>query len=125
MTKSQLESGMVLTNRTGARFMFYNNCVYSKSGEFLDHTNILVTKNGTWSLFERYNEDLTHDTYNEMDVIKVEVLRHAKDIWCAYTPENYVTIWERNPPKKMTVSEIESILGYKIEIIAEKENYYE
>jgi hypothetical protein len=122
MTKSELKTGMVLTNRTGERFMFHNNCVYSNSGKFLYHTNILVSENGTWSMFEKYNEDLTHNMYSSMDVIKVEVLRHAKDIWCAYTPENYVTIWERPTPKKMTVSEIESILGYKIEIIAEKEN---
>lgn len=122
MTKSELKTGMIVTYRDGKqRVVFKDTTMFECNKNF-------ITDGVNWSLLSTWEEDLTCSFFKEMDIMKVEVAtsfvmmcRNPVDIPSSYRK----TIWERPTPKKMTVSEIESILGYKIEIIAEKENYYE
>lgn len=123
MTKSELKTGMILTTRNGEDFVLLHNfyCIAQNP------INCLVSQYGQWMNLNEYDDDLIHTSMiEELDIMSVKIIYHPhklfRDKWEDIKTE---TIWERNPPKKMTVSEIESILGYKIEIIAEKENYYD
>lgn len=119
MTKSELKTGMIVTYRDGKQRVVFRDTAMSK------YNKDFVTDGVGWSSLSTWEEDLTCSLFKEMDIMKVEVAtsfvmmcRNPVDIPSSYRK----TIWERPTPKKITVSEIEDILGYKIEIIAEKEN---
>lgn len=116
MTKSELKTGHVVTYRNGEKRAVYKDTCYGAD---------YLTDGHTYRNLYNYKEDLTCSTDPMCDIVKVESTGRFVDI--ARDPNGFsgIVIWERPTPKKMTVSEIESILGYKIEIIAEKENYYE
>lgn len=115
MTKSELKNGMVVTTRDMEKYMFYKDCVYKN-----EHTlSVFAREDGVWTNIDTYSDDLTFSDCKALDIMKVEVLKHPRLAWQKYNTNNYVTIWERKSPKKMTVAEIEAILGYKVEIISE------
>jgi hypothetical protein len=115
MTKSELKTGYIVTYRNGEKRTVFLNTNRS-SADFL-------TDGSTYNSLAAYNEDLTCTFDSNRDIVKVEHTNNPVTI--SMHPgalAHLKTIWERPIPKKMTVSEIESILGYKIEIITEKEN---
>lgn len=114
MTKSELKTGMVVTARDMEKYMVYKDCAYKD-----EHTlSVLAREDGVWSSIDNYNDDLTVPDCRSLDIMKVEVPKHPRLAWQKYKESNYTTIWERKPPKKMTVAEIEAILGYSVEIIS-------
>ena len=122
MTKSELKTGMIVTRRDGKKLTVYRNCVclacYSKNNDV-----IVDALNDNWDLLDYYTEDLTHKDFHKFDIIKVELVCHPYD-YNKHTSYAKIskTLWERNDTKKLTIAEIESILGYNVEIISEKEN---
>lgn len=99
---------------------------------------ILLNSNGAWNYISDWDSDLTASVYilglgfsatstekhKSFDI--VEVYGHIKDT-DHYCFENDIStdyrplLWSRTPIKKMTVSEIEKELGYRIEIVSEEE----
>ena len=118
MTKSDLRTGMIVTYREGRRGVVYLN-VYPVQ---LDKSNDVIVDNGDgWMRLADYNEDLTCKSYDKYDIVKIESVPNV--LWFT-TPfdEKLKTkvLWERPETKKITISEIENILGYKVEIINDK-----
>ena len=113
MTKSDLRTGMLVTFRNGKKMYVYLNA----SNAFDNNANIL-TNGYTWTDLKYYNEDLTRlDIDSDMDIVAIE--RPCRAV-CLHSHKDMELIWERDASKKMTVAEIEKILGYKVEIISEK-----
>lgn len=121
MTKSELKTGMIVTQRGGKKLTVYRNCVCSFSGSI--HYDVLVDASvKCWHSLEHYTEDLKNSSgYSEFDIVKVELAYHPYD-YNKYPHEAKTSkiLWERSEIKKMTVAEIEKILGYKVEIVSEK-----
>lgn len=107
MKKSDLKSGMVVKTREDEILL-----VVEVKG-----VRTLIGRNA-WNPMRRYDDDLKHDNYEELDIMEV------------YDPEpsafasmvnlsNKKPIWVRRKKQKMTVREIEKELGYEIEIVRE------
>ena len=100
-TKDDLENKMVVELRNGLKGIIIDNLIMGKLF-FCD--------------LSEYNDDLTNLRKN-LDIVK------AYDTWEYMGFENYLNdgnlalVWEREEPVKMTKEEIESKLGYEIEII--------
>ena len=116
MTKSDLRTGMIITYREGRRGMVYLN-VYPA---MMNNSNdIIVDEGNGWMRLADYNEDLTCKNYDKYDIVKIESAPNALWFPTPFDKEMKTKVlWERT--KKMTISEIEDILGYKIEIINDK-----
>lgn len=119
MTKSDLRTGHVVTLRDGTKRMVYLNCAHNFVG--FDENVLVDMENSIWNSLDYYNEDLTHGMWESKDIVKVELVDHPYEFAKPISKvEVFKTLWIRTEPKKMTVAEIEAILGYKVEIIAEK-----
>lgn len=120
MTKSELKTGMIVTRRDGKKLTVYRNCACSASHRI--YNDVIVDAScECWHPLEYYTEDLiNNNNFPEFDIVKVELVHHPYD-YNKYPFDAKVVkvLWERNEPKKMTVAEIEAILGYKIEVVSE------
>lgn len=121
MTKSELKTGMIVTRRDGKKLTVYKDCVCAFENEI--HKNVLVdASRACWHPLDYFSEDLRNlKGYSEFDIVKVEIVHHPYDFneYPNKAKVDYVA-WERSEPaKKMTVAEIEAILGYKVEIVSE------
>ena len=116
MTKSELLTGMTVTLRNGERKIVYLKACSSYNPEGM---NILLGSTGFWGKLDNYNNDLTYNGDAQRDIIKVEIPNVIYDLFYPLSETNRSEIiWERpEPRKKTTISEIEKILGYKVEII--------
>jgi hypothetical protein len=119
MTKSELKTGMVVTRRDGMKLTVYRNCGCS-FGHTIHNDVIVNGYSENWHPLDNYTEDLLNNKgYPEYDIVKVELVHHPYDYnRYPFNAERVKTLWERKDVKKMTVAEIESILGYKVEIIS-------
>ena len=121
MTKSELKTGMIVTQRCGKKLTVYRDCACSF--EHSIHKNVFVDASAeTWHPLDYYTEDLINNKgYHEYDIVKVELAHHPYD-FNKYPFDAKVdkVLWERDNTRKMTVAEIEMILGYGVEIISEK-----
>lgn len=115
-TKSDLKTGHVVEYRDGQRRMVIGNGL-------LDGLGYLKQRNFKGC----FNDDLTSSSVNcnFMDICKVY---EVSPDFCEgldkllFNTDNLILIWERKePPKKMTISEIEAALGHRVEVVAEVE----
>jgi len=111
MTKSELKTGMIVTKRNGKKMYVYRNACTS-----LHSSCDILTDGNTWNDLSYYNEDLTYKNGADQDIVKVECVSTMVDL-CSHNRAE--TLWEREEAKKMTVAEVEAILGYKVEIVSE------
>ena len=106
MKKQDLKTGMLVQFRNGEVYMLINDA---------------LVRDGGWNSLYSFDNDL-NDIYSfdKFDIVKVsKVLQHnylMPRYWNEKTLNNNL-LWEREETKKMTVSEIQKELGYKIEII--------
>ena len=112
MTSGDLKSGMIVELRNRDRYIVLSSpgCVL---GVNVEH-GWCITLLGDKSINE-YNPNLTHITSKQKDVIKVFQVPIVN--FTSIMHENSRTIWEREKPKRMTVSEIRKELGYGVEIV--------
>lgn len=113
-TKSDLKTGMIAEYRNGDRRLVVGNALIDNKG---DEANDLTDA--------MYKNDLTRSIdNNQLDISKVyEVIPifHGDLYGLFRYTDNLILIWEREePPKKMTVAEIEKALGHKVEVVAEE-----
>ena len=122
MTKSELKNGMIVTTREGKEYLFLKDFVLNDT-YIMSSCDEGILVNGqipSWNMMKNYNDDLTNIQYNELDIVKVEIVNHPHDLMNIMDEKWYRTlVWERKELRKMTVAEIEAILGYKIEIVSE------
>ena len=108
-TKADLKPRMVLETRCGMQFLYCGDDIILKTNE---------EKNG----FERlsnYNDNLVSKFDSDFDIVKIF---HPVGCIKVIEKQSMLCYWQREEPKQLTVSEIENILGYKVEIVAEKSN---
>ena len=121
MTKSELKTGMVVTLRNGEMFTVYRNIACS-SKNVEPPEGVIVNEKDYYTL-DNFNDDLTYYfDAEEYDIVQVSLVYTPYD-FSKYTKDAHVpkVIWKRpQVKKKLTIAEIESILGYKVEIVSEK-----
>ena len=119
MTKSELKTGMIVTRRDGKKLTVYRDCACSFAHHI--HYDVFVDASTfSWEPFNSYAEDLTSKNgYNEFDIVKVELVHHPYD-FNRFPDDAHIEeiLWTRDGAKKMTVEEIENVLGYKVEIVS-------
>lgn len=102
--KEALENGMVVEYRDGSQRMVHNKD--------------LLIGDIKYSKLDDYWSDLTHTDDEAKDIVKVfKSSAHSfSEMWKDHTLE---LIWDRNrvEPKEMTLDELETILGYRVNII--------
>ena len=111
LNKKDLRTGMKVTTRNGDECIVLLNIQHEYSG---DKDIIVGLKNKNWWLMlSEYNDNLTYKYgRSEFDIVKVEIPIHLMDL----VADTKSVEWKQ-PVKKMTLSEIEAELGYKIEIV--------
>jgi hypothetical protein len=100
-TKSDLKSGMVVEDRNGDRRIFFED----------------IFLGNTCGIYLSAFTDTLEYSMNTIDRIYISAAPSLDEY---FNDEYLELIWER-PGKKMTVKEIEKELGYKIEIVTDKE----
>lgn len=115
MTKSDLRTGMAVVDRSGRKWFVLKESYVKVGGSYLEGS-FIVSKDGHWCVLDSFNEDLTMSNCREMDIVAVLMFEKIQDLVKSGNSE--VVIWKRkDPPKKLTLSELEAILGYEVEIV--------
>ena len=114
MTKSELKTGMIVTQRDGCKFMVFENAVLQVRNGC---NKFLVEIHGqVWSDLEvYYNEDMTSTIEYNFDIMKVELCQTTRDL---LNPEREtVLLWERKEKKRYTYAQLREILGEEFEVV--------
>ena len=114
-TKADLKAGYVVKYRSGELRMVLP---YRRG-------LVITDIDGQWlNLVTELNDDLTAGaTTNNLDVMEVYGLSAFGSTACRISTFGRELLWKREeekPAKKMTVSEIEKALGYKVEVVADE-----
>jgi hypothetical protein len=119
MTKSDLKTGMRVTNRAGTKFLVLKDFKH----EYDISSNVLVGLGycGWWNL-KSFKEDLTGE-YSNDDIMKVEIPYHCYDVTGVSDKSvdptfGYHVLWERDNPKEVTIKDIEDKFGCKVKIVS-------
>ncbi len=107
MKKQDLKTGMLVQFRNGKVFMVIND---------------ILVRDGKWISLCSFDKDLNCNSvyHDEFDIMKASKVLNGYLLMPTNWNEerlNNNLLWEREETKKMTVSEIQKELGYKIEII--------
>ena len=127
MTLKDLRTGDIIETRTGHRGIVIDTIIFFDNGtEDIQYYNnemfVRYSKTGNFQNSAGDIEKVYRITGNPKYFVAVDFRAWFDD----NTPlPQAALIWERNPVKKVTVAELEKILGYKIEIIAEQELLYD
>jgi hypothetical protein len=115
MTPNDLQSGMIITTRNGFQYLVIRN----------DKEFNAIRKDGWIEIKNNYNDDFTHkdfDISDDWDIVKVEHYdKWLKMVEFEANPKYKTVLWEEATKVKLTLAEIESRLGYKIEIVSDNE----
>ena len=118
MKKSDLKTGMWVETRDGHKFMVLRDC-----DTYWGNEDLLFCSSGTYMLGREYSDDLVctgGSTSPKMfDIIKVTSsnLPHRVNGNTFDCERATYVLWQREPTKQMTLSEIEAALGYPVEIV--------
>jgi len=89
-TKDDLKTGMRITTRSGNRYLVLRDFAH----EYDSETDILLNiEQKEWNSLNSYSLFLCHNTYQSLDVIKVEILEHCYSM--LHENGKYITVWER------------------------------
>jgi hypothetical protein len=131
MKKSDIKNGMHVITNDGSEYVIISGieaCGQIEDGNTANIVMVNMDAYGGWMSFDDYDDDLRfHDPEGEDEYDK------DYDIKMVYAPRYYAwtllsvhnrtytdkftKVWERPIPKKMTKAEIETELGYEIEIV--------
>lgn len=112
MTKEDLKSGMIVELRNKNKYIVIKDCNTSLYG----HQDFCIIASGEFITGNSYREDLTHNTDNNNDIVKI----YTENSDCVINRNTYdmaITncIWKRIEPKEYTMQEIADKLGVKVE----------
>lgn len=111
-TFDDLRSGDVVEFRDHERYVI-----------FIDDTREVLIRGigcregSTWADFRNWNDDMTHPTFRDLDIMKV--LRTTKLHSAPWGASDSMmdVVFDREAPKELTVAEISQLLGYKVKVI--------
>lgn len=130
MTLDDLKTGMIVTLRNGSKYIVLRNITYELDGnkDILAYTNFDQAKtlgfrdDGCgWMGFNRYKSNLSHVRDKKWDIVRVESPNNYRGMLDLNYSKVANLLWVERPAVKLTVAEIESRLGYKIEIVSDNE----
>ncbi len=108
MTKSELKTGYILTERCGDEWIVILNpeTCYTEN-DLSAQRCILLQVVGSWNDLSKYNEDLTHFYSPSHDIVKVEEASHPYTFMdLNYDKGNRKLLWERNEMSSKSDKEI-------------------
>lgn len=118
--KSELKTGMFVELRNGGIYMIAMD-LYGVHPE----RNMIKIAGGFMSLSD-YTDDLKYKKYSwdeQWDIIRVYSMVNFKigDIFVEFSEKDLILLWDEEwrTPKELTISEIEDMLGYPVNIINE------
>lgn len=117
--KDSLKTGMLVETKNGVIWMVLKNSIYE---------DILLRVNNDSSVekrikFTEITKDLRHKTNDFLTIVKVVRPQFFPDIFnLGAEIASSTVVYRREEPKELTVSQIEEILGYKIKVVASKED---
>ena len=123
MTLNDLKTGMIVTWRNGRKCIVLRDTPKFGRLQYTNKNFLVSCCDNGWTTLCNYNDDFTNKIFDGYDIVKVEVPDHPCDCF-NHERNNFFNgkvVWEENPVVKMTVSEIEKKLGYKIKIVSEEE----
>lgn len=121
--KELLKTGMIVISKTGKRGLVLKNASYldCQHGSEID---IIVWDCVTkWAKDElrHFNDDLIDEArikYDDYDYGQIDkIICRNSSYPLSTSPSVYITVWERQQPKEMTIAEIEQALGYPIKVV--------
>lgn len=119
MTKADLNTGMIVVLRNGEEYMVMLDSTHNYS---IGCNDVLVGLEHKWFKVHDYNENMLLESDHEYDIMEVYMVTHPY----AFTDFNYdkdkrILLWKREEVeiKKMTVADIEKLVGCKVEIVKE------
>lgn len=110
--KSTLKTGMIVFKRNGDVRRVFLNTRHA-------YPDVIVDEDGFWDTLDNYNDDLTHKTVKELDIMQIAYNDSISDLCYAIDKVDIKYVWRRLEPKEMTIAEIEEILGYPIKVVKE------
>ena len=110
MRKEELKIGYVVKLRNNQFMMVM---------ETEDDGVILIGETGTWSELHNYGNDLAHYHNSNFNIVEVYGFTTVGCRALEVSKRNRELLWQRKEKRMMTVSEIENILGYEVEIVRE------
>lgn len=121
MTKADLRTGMIVTVRSGCKYMVFLNAVADNEKETDIIVDIAMPK--CWNKLEYYKNDLLYcglradnDWNKKFDIMKVSKPKNYADF--IHNIQEGEVIWERKEVKEVTMAEIEKKFGCKVKIVS-------
>lgn len=108
-TKADLKVGYVVKHRNGALAMV----MPGRKGNL-----IVIDMKANYTEVEHFRENLT-TAYSPLDIVEVYGYSCYNYTSMLISTSDRELLWKREEAKKMTVSEIEEALGYKVEVVAD------
>ena len=112
MKRNELEVGYLIEFRNGERKIVMP-C------DDPDYPIVLTNQYGEWSYLGVYTDSLLSTIAKKFDIVKVFGFSKLTSQALSFNTNHRELIWERKEKRKMTVAEIENILGYEVEIVRE------
>lgn len=116
MTKNELKTGMRVKTKKGELFLVLKGCWTNAYG----YQDLFFASFDTGFMPGcNFNDNLTNKVNSVCDIIEVFTAYRDNECCGANTLDvrHLFSIWKREEPQKMTVSEIQEKLGYRIEIV--------
>ena len=120
MTLNDLKTGMIVTNRKGEEMIVLRNV---HTGRYMNCDYFVDLDKEEQDNMSHYTDDMkSKKGLSEYDIVKVEMAGcPTSSVHSKFRKYDRTVIWTEPCAKKLTVSEIEKLLGYKVEIISEEE----
>ncbi len=121
---SELTTGMVVKLRNGNTYVVMKDCGYED-----DYGNNVIVNHDGWLNLDSYdedmlfNEDIQYDCFDIMEVYKMSNIITSMNAGFYFDKKTLKDetdahlVFKRPMPRKMHKEEIETILGYEIEIV--------
>lgn len=120
----KLETGMLVKLADDTIAIVIENVVRGRSvpdNEVTRSVFALVDSRGDAIYSDGYSPDLTHKRHSSGDIVEIRGGSIFNPRSILYLMENKFDqlplLWKRETAKKMTIEEIEKILGYKVDIV--------
>lgn len=112
MTLKDLKTGMIVKTRNDNYYIIMRDFI--DCGDVLAGLSCSNIISGTWTSLLGYNQDMTHPTLPDIDIMSV----YASSAYSVDTPTEL--LWERKEYKEVTMQEIEEKFGCKVKIVEDK-----
>lgn len=110
MTKAELRTGMMVAYRNGDKRIVVMNTA--------DGDGFTAPDLKKWKSFSAYTDDLRDvDGDTQYDIMDVYMPNNKFRVLNTNLDADYTRVWHREEARRMTLGEVQTILGFAIEIV--------